>query len=129
MTVFLLDTNVLVDALNGKHGRREWLRGLVLQGSRLACCVVTVAEVYAGMLPHEAQRTEEFLSALVWYDATRQVAERAGRLRFEWARKGVTLSLADTLLAATAIEHGLTLITGNRKHFPMPELALSLLPD
>lgn len=119
---FLPDTNVLVDALNGKHGRREWLRNLVLEGGRLACCTITVAEIYAGMRPHEAVRTDQFLSALVWYPSLRSIARRAGRLRFEWAQRGYTLSLSDTLIAATALEHSLTLITANRKHFPMPEL-------
>jgi hypothetical protein len=36
MTGYLPDTNVLVDALNGKRGRRELLRDLVLEGHRLA---------------------------------------------------------------------------------------------
>lgn len=46
------------------------------------------------------------------------------RLRFEYARKGAILSLLDMLIAATALERGLTLITANRKHFPMPELVI-----
>ncbi|MBV9083275.1 MAG: type II toxin-antitoxin system VapC family toxin [Acidobacteriaceae bacterium] len=128
MTTYLPDTNVFVDALNGKRGRREWLRELVLQGNRLACCAITLAEVYAGMWPHEQLKTDEFLSAFVWYGSSRAIARRAGRLRFDYARKGVTLSLLDTLIAATALEYGLTLITGNRKHFPMPELSIYPLP-
>src|SRR5438270_420092 len=83
-----------------------------------------LADVYAGMWPHEAPRTDEFLSAFVWYGSSRGIARRAGRLRFEYARQGITLALADTLIAATVLEHDLTLITDNRKHFPMPELAL-----
>ncbi|MGH9770125.1 MAG: type II toxin-antitoxin system VapC family toxin [Candidatus Acidiferrales bacterium] len=128
MKVFLPDTNILVDALNGKRGRQLLLSELVLKGHALACCSVTVAEVYSGMRPHEAARTEQLLSSLVWYEITRAVARRAGRLRFDWARQGATLSLADTLIAATALEHGLTLITDNRKHFPMPELLLHSIP-
>jgi predicted nucleic acid-binding protein len=128
MTVYLPDTNVLIDALNGKRGRRELLRDLVLQGNRLACCDITLAEVYAGMRPHEAQRTDAFLDSLAWYEPSRKIARRAGRLRFDWVRKGITLSLADTLLAATALEYGLTLMTQNEKHFPMPELSVHPLP-
>jgi predicted nucleic acid-binding protein len=128
MTVYLPDTNVLVDALNGKRGRRELLRQFVLQGDRLACCDITVAEIYAGMRPHEAARTDQLLDSLAWYDTSRKIARRAGRLRFEWALQGITLSLTDMLLAATALEYSLTLITHNQKHFPMRELSLYRLP-
>jgi predicted nucleic acid-binding protein len=128
MTVFLPDTNVLVDALNDKRGCRKLLRDLVFQGNRFACCAVTVAEIYAGMRPHEAARTDQFLASLVWCDTSRGIARHAGRLRFDWARQGGTLSLADTLLAATALEHSLTPMTRNQKHFPMKELSLFPLP-
>jgi tRNA(fMet)-specific endonuclease VapC len=129
MTVFLPDTNILVDALNNKRDRRELLRNLVLQGHHLACCPITMAEVYSGMRAHEAPRTDQFLSSLTWYEVSRSIARRAGQLRFDWARQGTTLSLLDALIAATALENGLTLITDNRKHFPMPELLLYGLPE
>lgn len=128
MTAYLPDTNVLVDALNGKRGCRELLRDLVFRGHQLACCDITLAEVYAGMRPHEAKRTDAFLDSLAWHETSRKIARRAGGLLFEWAREGITLSLTDALIAATALEHGLTLITQNRKHFPMPELSLYPLP-
>jgi predicted nucleic acid-binding protein len=51
--------------------------------------------------------------------------ETAGLLKREWAAKGVTLSVADCLIAAAAIAHGCTLITDNIKDFPMKELSLS----
>lgn len=124
MTVYLPDTNILIDAFRNKHGRRELLRRLVVGGNSLACCAVTVAEIYSGMQPREAVPTDAFLSALVWYNASVGIARRAGRLRFDHSQQGITLSLPDSLIAATALEHGLTLITDNRKHFPMPELSL-----
>lgn len=128
VTVYLPDSNIVVDALNGKRGRRELLRNLLLQGHRLGCCSVIVAEVYSGMLPHESARTDQFLSSLVWYDISRGIARRGGRLRFEWARQGITLALPDILIAATALEYGLTLITDNRRHFPMSEIQLYSFP-
>ena len=42
----------------------------------------------------------------------RAVAERAGRIAREFG-----VRLPDALVAATAIEHGLGLVTRNRKHF------------
>lgn len=124
MTVFLPDTNILIDAFRNKRGRRDLLTRLVTEGNTLACCDITVGEIYSGMQPHESERTDAFLSALVWYNTNRAIARRAGRLRYDYARQGRALGIADMLIAATALEHGLTLITANRKDFPMPELLL-----
>jgi predicted nucleic acid-binding protein len=40
-----------------------------------------------------------------------------GQMTIQGKRKGVTISTADGLIAATAIEHGLTLATRNVKDF------------
>ena len=126
--ILLLDTSVVVDALNARAGSRRFLQVQLYAGHTLACCAITTAEVYAGMRRHEAQATDEFLDALEYYETTRAVARRAGHLKAAWARKGQTLALPDVLIAAVALEHGLALATGNRKHFPMPELKLLPLP-
>ncbi|SNT09490.1 hypothetical protein SAMN05421770_104138 [Granulicella rosea] len=61
-------------------------------------------------------------------DLTPGIAVRAGRLQYAWARKGRTLGLPDMIVAATALEYDLTLMTDNRKDFPMPELKFFDLP-
>jgi len=91
---------------------------------RLFISVVTRTEILAGMRPHEEKRTMELLESLDNIPIDGAIADRAGRLIYQYARKGVVLSLADALIAATALEHDLTLVTTNPKHFPMPELAL-----
>jgi predicted nucleic acid-binding protein len=124
MITYLPDTNILINALNNKRGHRELLMTLLGQGDRLACCGAIVAELFSGIKQDDLMKIEEFLSLLVWYPTTRAIARRAGRWRFDWARQGITLSLADTLIAATAAENGLKLITNNHRHFPMPELSM-----
>jgi predicted nucleic acid-binding protein len=57
------------------------------------------------------------------------VARRAGTLKAAWARKGITLTLPDVMIAATALEHYAGLATDNRKHFPMPELQFIAMPS
>ena len=128
MTI-LLDTSILIDALRDRKGRRAFLRELVLSGHTLACSPVNVAEVYAGMRPKEAPATQEFLSNLDYVPISRASAERAGLLKAHWSAKGRTLSLADTLVAAVALEGNLALATDNVKHYPMTELNLVPLPD
>jgi len=124
MTVYLPDTNVLIDALNGRRDRKKLLHGLVAQGHSLACCAVTIAELYAGLHPNEVAPAEEFVSVMVWTEISFSVARKAGELKYEWARKGKTLGAADTMIAATALHYKLTLITDNRKDFPMQDLSI-----
>ena len=51
MATFLLDTSVIIDAINGKRDRGQFLKGLLEQGHLLACCPINVTEVYAGLRP------------------------------------------------------------------------------
>ena len=125
----LLDSSVLIDALRSRRGRRQWLAGLVRAGHGLATSALNLGEVYAGMRPEEEAQTKAFLGALECHAITAGVAEAAGRLKRQWAQKGRTLTLADTMVAAVAIEQGSPLATDNRKDFPMPGLQFYELPE
>jgi tRNA(fMet)-specific endonuclease VapC len=128
MAIYLLDTSVIIDALNQKRGRWELLASLVEAGDTLACSVVTVTEIYAGIRPKEFAMTESFLNGLEYYDVDSHLARDAGLLKNAWAKKGRTLEVIDLIIAATALAHNLVLMTDNRKDFPMPQLALYALP-
>lgn len=128
MAIYLLDTSVIIDALNRKQGRWELLASLVEAGDTLACSVVTLSEIFAGVRPQEIPLTERFLDALERYDVDSQLARAAGLLKNEWARKGRTIGAVDMIIAATALAHNLALMTDHRKDFPMPQLTLYALP-
>jgi predicted nucleic acid-binding protein len=121
---YLIDTNILVHAIRQKKGRWEFLERLVQAGGSLACSVLTVGELYAGMKAPEKARTEELLEGFERHEVTEEIARYAGLLKNEWAARGFTFTLVDMIIAATAIAHKLTLVTENRKDFPMPELTL-----
>ncbi len=124
MNTYLLDTSVIIDVLNDKRARDTLLLRLLSEGHLLACCAINVTEVYAGMRPHEQARTDILVDSFQYVEITKTIAKHAGRLKFEWARKGVMLSTPDTTIAAVALAHKLILITDNRKHYPMSELRL-----
>lgn len=124
----MLDTSVLIDVLRSRRARRQWLANMVRAGHTLATSALNCAEVYAGMRSGEEEQTRLFLAMLQCHDISAKTAETAGQLKRYWARKGRTLTLADTLIAAVAIEQGCPLATDNRKDFPMPELELYSLP-
>src|ERR1035438_3813787 len=94
-TTCLLDTTVIIDAINGRNGRNELLAQLIAQGTLLACCSINITEVFMGMRPQEAPRTEAFLESLEFYPVTRDVARVAGELYREWREKGLTLALPE----------------------------------
>jgi predicted nucleic acid-binding protein len=125
----LLDTSVLIDALRLRRGRRQWLAEQVRRGDTLATSTINLAEVYAGMRPEEETPTKAFLSALECHAITASVAEMAGKLKRHWSQRGRTLTLADTLVAAVALQQGCPLATDNRKDFSMPGLQLCNLPE
>jgi predicted nucleic acid-binding protein len=128
MAIYLLDTSVIIDALNQKRDRWQLLAALVEAGDTLACSVVTLTEIYAGIRPKEITHTERFLDGFEHYTLDSHLARSAGLLKSEWAKKGRTLGVVNLIIAATAITHQLVLMTDNRKDFPMSELAHYPLP-
>src|SRR2546422_10709042 len=76
-TACLLDSTVIIDAINDRNGRSELLEGLIAEGTLLACCSINITKVHMGMRPREAERREEFLSSLEFYPVTREIAKYA----------------------------------------------------
>jgi predicted nucleic acid-binding protein len=120
--IILLDTTVLIDVLRNRGNRRNLLTNLVEQGQTLTTSAINVGEIYSGMRPHEATETDRLLRSIESYSITAVIARRAGMLKFAYSQKGNTLSLADMIVAATALAHGASLMTDNRKDFPLPDL-------
>lgn len=100
----LLDTDICIDHLRGA-------RRLTRTTEDASYSVITRCELYAG---HETDETrvDAFLASLNEIAVERAVAMRAGRLR-----RGVALRTPDAIIAATAIEHGLQLVTRNIRDF------------
>ncbi len=111
MANLLVDTDILIDHL---RGARELKPGR----HRIHYSVVTRCELLAGDVGSAlVQRLLEPFREVV---VDRRVAERAGRIRRETG-----LAVPDALIAATAIEHDLAVVTRNRRHFaPVKRLRL-----
>ena len=122
MPDFLLDTNVVVHQLRGEPRTVEFLDHIAARG-RLVCSVLSQTEVYAGMQAEEAVATGLFFKAVRLLTVTSRIAEAGGRLRREWYPSHGT-GIIDGIIAASALAHGIVLVTGNTRHFPMPALAL-----
>lgn len=121
MAEFLLDSNVAIQHLRGHRPTTELLMRLATEGM-LAVAAITRTEVLAGIRDAERVATLAFLDALGCYPVDCAVADRAGELLRTYRRRGVTLDVPDALIAATALQHDLVLLTYNVRHYPMPEL-------
>jgi predicted nucleic acid-binding protein len=123
----LLDTTVLIDALRGRPAA-ERVRALRDTAQPPWICAINVEEVLRGTNGAEEPLVARFLGGLRLAPLGRKEGELAGRWRRDHARRGITLSQADCLIAAAAIGIDARLATGNPKHFPMPELDLDHWP-
>ena len=103
MADLLVDTDVFIDHLRGTHAFKP-------SDHRVHYSVITRAELFAGSAATAAVNI--LLGPFRELVVSRLIAERASELRRE---NGVRLS--DALIAATAIEEGLALMTRNRRDF------------
>jgi tRNA(fMet)-specific endonuclease VapC len=82
---------------------------------------VTVMEVVRGYQRKQATRQlQNFLATLPTAEVLAldpSTAELAGRIAGDLERVGRPIGTPDTMIAATALEHGLELVTGNTAHF------------
>lgn len=127
MALYLLDTDAIIDYLLGVSSSVTLIQDLHDRGDTLCVCEVVIAEVYAGLRPQHREAAEELLASCTFLPTTAALARQAGTWRYDFARKGVQLSTTDTLVAATAHGHDATIVTGNVKDYPMPEIVLLAL--
>jgi predicted nucleic acid-binding protein len=125
----LLDTTVLIDLLRGRRGAVDRLRALRRAGDGPYVCAVNVDEVHRGLRgATESEAAARLFDGLEVIALGRAEGRRAGEWRRDYARRGVTLTQADCLVAAAAAALGGRLATGNPAHFPMDELAVEHWP-
>ena len=122
--MYLLDTNVVSELRKRKcnPGVAKWFDQV--PDSELYLSVITILEIEKGI---ERQRTLDppFANQLIdWLEQTRRAfgdrilpltvntARRWGRLAAQIGNREL-----DIAIAATALEHGLTVVTGNTSHF------------
>ncbi|MFI5003664.1 MAG: type II toxin-antitoxin system VapC family toxin [Solirubrobacterales bacterium] len=123
----LLDTTVLIDVLRGRPAAAR-VRALRDTATSPWICAINVEEVMRGTLQDEEAAMLRFLRGLRLAPLDHAAGELAGRWRRDFARKGITLSQADCLIAAAAVGMSARLATGNPKHFPMGELEVEHWP-
>jgi len=111
---YLIDSDVLIDISRGKQAARAYVDALP---EGWAISQVSALELIVGARDkRDLAIIDAFLSAYVIVPLRDSTGKRAYELLKLYA-KPHGLHVFDSLVAATAIEEGLTLATKNRRHF------------
>lgn len=119
---FLLDTNAAIDYIGGTLPNKAiaWLDGLV--DTELAISVINQIEMlgFSPDNPTDLTPFEELVDALQILPLDAEVVKRCIALR-----KRHKIKLPDAIVAATALAHGLSLVSRNESDFKkIPDLKL-----
>lgn len=127
---YLIDSDWVIDHLAEVPEASKLLEHLAEDG--IAISVITYMEVYQGILRSPAPegaatQFDAFAEGVPVLPVSLAVARRCARLREALRRehRWVNSRALDLLIAATALEHGLTLVTRNRDNYAdVPDLEL-----
>jgi tRNA(fMet)-specific endonuclease VapC len=125
---YLVDSDWLIDAFLGVPTAVNLLARL--RGEGLAVSIISYGELFEGAIgapdpAAELARFRRFLARLAVLPLDDAVMERFARIRAELRRRGQLIPDLDLLIAATAMQHDLALLTRNIRHFNrIPELKL-----
>ncbi|SRR5579883_3097949 len=117
---YLIDTDWVASYLKGRPDAQNLL--LSLRPAGISISLIIYGElldgIYYGHNPLANERIfRQFLRVVPVLPLNRRIMERFARIRGDLRQRGQLISDPDILIAATALHHGLTLVTQNRKHF------------
>ena len=104
----------ILEQFRSDHGETE-----------IGLSVVTIVELIHGVqragTEERRQRRQAFVDELIRdvpvHPVTLDIARLAGRIEGDQAAQGVTIAFEDLLIAATALQLGFGVVTGNVRHF------------
>lgn len=115
---YLLDTTVLISMIKDQHGARRRIEKSGFENC--AVSEITLGELIYGAYKGGYERhigEADFVKNTFKILPIGNSLDTYGRLRAELEAKGTVLDSFDLLIASTAIDANLTLVTHNTRHF------------
>jgi predicted nucleic acid-binding protein len=112
---YLLDTDVLIRCLRGVSETLAVARQLTEEGD-LHTSAWSHLEIWLLAQPSDQKQTLEFLSPFITHPLNEEIARRAADLVKLRGQSETPLTYAEAVIAATALHHGLTLVTYSSKN-------------
>lgn len=131
---FLFDTDAISELLRPRPlpSYVHWLRNVPREEQFTSA--VVIGELYKGAYSSQATRrhliniAQRILPAVTVLPFDAATAKVFGQVRARLEEVGTTLGDADLQIAATAVYHGLELVTGNLRHFSrIPDLRINTI--
>lgn len=124
--MFLIDTNILILALNNKQPEATILANIAGKGT-LYLSVISLAEFLSQASVSEKKGFQKMSVILNLINVDEDVARQAAKYRSDFLKSSRT-KLLDYLIAAQAKLNKLRLVTNNKSDFPMMDIKV-ISPD
>jgi len=119
----LIDSDILIDHLRKEQSALDYIRQKIDDGSPLFISVLSRIEILSGARKGEDEIIRSLFDILIPVDVDLAIADGAGEYLKKF-RKSHAVSTGDAVIAATAKEMGMILVTRNIKHYPMKDIEI-----
>ena len=121
LDMYIVDSDILIWVLRKNKTFIDLYKSLRHE-TVVSISTLTVAEIYKNILPHEFTDTEDLMQNFKIWDVTTSIAKQGGLYWQKYSKKFKNIHIFDCIIAATAKEYELKVVTLNTRHFPMPDI-------
>jgi tRNA(fMet)-specific endonuclease VapC len=128
MSNYLVDTNILIGYLRNNQFCVNKFND-ILRFNNIFISPISRLEILNGLRTGEEKKTFELINNICYnLKISNFTFEESENIIMELRKRGITIDIADAVIAASAIGNKLPLITLNQKHFlDIPDLKLFTL--
>ncbi|MEK7168516.1 MAG: PIN domain-containing protein [Patescibacteria group bacterium] len=120
---FLPDTNVLIYSLKGIEPYASWFKKTI-QEEKIKISVIVIAEFLQGSTKEDEAILKILLDKFECLSVDRKIAEIGASYKKGFVRKTKKVWMSDCLIAATCKLFDLTLVTADKKDYPMKDIKI-----